>query len=269
MAENRIILNVRQKTATVTLNRMAKNNAFDEAMFKAIEQVTETLKQSLPRAVVLTGAGDRAFCAGFDVNLDNPITSGFLEAVNKKDRDLSKKLVHRMRQAIDGFFSLPVPVIAAVNGLAYGGGMELATRCDLRVMDTRAELCFSEVRLGLMPDWGGGPYLARLVGPAVAADLILTARKINVDEALKLGLVNRVSDPGRSLETAMDLAEQIAENGPRAVAHALGVIRQSHGLPLEKALEMEADAAAELIASGECVHGITAFIERRTPEFPD
>ena len=147
--------------------------------------------------------------------------------------------------------------------------MELATRCDLRVMDRTAQLCFSEVRLGLMPDWGGSPYLTRLVGSAVASDLVLTARTVNADEALKIGLVNRVSDKGRSVNEALNLAEQIEQNGPRAVRHALAVIRQSQGMSLEKALELEAETAAELIASGECMHGITAFMEKKKPEFPD
>ena len=147
--------------------------------------------------------------------------------------------------------------------------MELATRCDLRVMDQTAQLCFSEVRLGLMPDWGGGPYLTKLVGSAIASDLILTAREVNAEEALQLGLVNRVSSQGQSVDEAFMLADQIAQNGPRAVRHALTVIRQSQGMSLEKALELEAETAAELIASGECIHGIAAFLEKKKPEFPD
>ena len=144
----------------------------------------------------------------------------------------------------------------------------MATRCDLRVMDPKAQLCFSEVRLGLMPDWGGGPYLTRLVGSAVASDLILTARKVGAEEALRLALVNRVSDAGKTLDAAKEMAEQIAQNGPKAVRHALAVIRQSRDLSLERALELEAESAVELIASGECIHGVAAFMEKRKPRFP-
>jgi enoyl-CoA hydratase/carnithine racemase len=147
--------------------------------------------------------------------------------------------------------------------------MELATRCDLRVMDRTALLCFSEVRLGLMPDWGGCPYLTRLVGGAVASDLILTARPVNAEEALQIGLVNRVSHKGRSIDDAFNLAEQIAQNGPKAVRHALAVIRQCQDLSLGKALELEAETAAELIVSGECIHGISAFMENKEPVFLD
>ncbi len=260
---------IKNKIALVTMNRPEKKNAFDESMFEALEKVTRQMKQDLPRAVVITGGGSEAFCAGFDVNPENPLVNTFLEVLDNNDIGPARRVVNRIRKAVDGFISLPVPIIAAINGLAYGGGMELATRCDLRVMDRSAQLCFSEVRLGLMPDWGGGPSLTRLVGSAVASDLILTARTINAEEALNIGLVNRVSNEGRSVKDALDLAGQIAQNGPRAVCHALAVIRQSQGLPLEKALELEAQMAAELIASGECMHGVAAFIEKRKPTFPD
>lgn len=259
----------KNKIALVTMNRAIKKNAFDDSMFSALENVTDELKQDLPRAIILTGAGDEAFCAGFDVNPENPLVADFLEVLNSNDIEPARRLVNRIRKAVDGFISLPVPIIAAINGLAYGGGMELATRCDLRVMDRTAQLCFSEVRLGLMPDWGGGPYLTKLVGSAIASDLILTARTVNAEEALKIGLVNRVSGEGRSVNEALNLAEQIAQNGPKAVRHALSIIRQSRGLSLEKALELEAETAAELIKSGEWMHGVKAFMEKKKPEFPD
>ena len=269
MTDNRIRLERKNKIAVVYMDRPGKNNAFDMSMFEALEQVTRELERDHPRAVVLTGNSDRAFCVGFDVGLENPMTTDFLDAVNNKDTALAEKLINRMRHVIDGFVGLPVPIIAAVNGLAYGGGMELATRCDLRVMDIGAELCFSEVRLGLMPDWGGGACLARLVGPAHASDLILTARVVKADEAVRIGLVNRVSDKGRCLDDAMELAEQISRNGPKAISHALALLRQSRDLLLKEALAKEAEAAAKLIVSGECIHGISAFMEKKVPRFPD
>ncbi len=259
----------KDKIAVVTMSRAAKKNAFDESMFAALERATDELKQDLPRAIVITGEGDEAFCSGFDVNPENPLVADFMKVLESKEIEPARRLVDRIRKAVDGFINLPVPIIAAINGLAYGGGMELATRCDLRVMDRSAKLCFSEVRLGLMPDWGGGPYLTQIVGKAVASDLILTARAVEAEEAMTLGLVNRLSDPGQSVNEALRLAEQIAHNGPKAVRSALAVIRQSQVLSLGDALELEADKAAELIASGECIHGITAFMSKKDPEFPD
>ena len=268
MDSGKIQVERKNKIALVTMNRVRKKNAFDESMFSALENVTDELKQDLPRAIIITGAGG-AFCAGFDISPENPLVADFMKVLGSNDVEPAIRLVKRMRKAVDGFISLPVPIIAAINGLAYGGGMELATRCDLRVMDQTAQLCFSEVSLGLMPDWGGGPYLTKLVGSAMAAELILTARTIDADEAAKIGLVNRVSDADESVNEALKLAEQIAQNGPRAVRHALSVIRQSQGLTMGKALELEAATAAELIASGECMHGLTAFMEKKGPKFPD
>ncbi|MCP3872747.1 MAG: enoyl-CoA hydratase/isomerase family protein [Desulfobacteraceae bacterium] len=257
------------KIALVTMNRIRKENAFDESMFLSLENIANELKQDLPRAIVITGAGDKSFSSGFDVSPENPLVVDILKILNSNDVEPARKLIDRIRKAVDGFISLPVPIIAAINGLAYGGGLELAVQCDLRVMDQSAQLCFSEVRLGLMPDWGGGPYLTHLVGSAIASDLILTARTVEAQEALKMGLVNRVVEKGESADEALKLAAQIAQNGPKAVRHALAVIRQSRELPLEKALELETKMAADLIVSGECMHGITAFMENKTPEFPD
>ncbi len=269
MSDGSVKLERKDKIAIVTMNRENRKNAFDEAMFQCLEDVAGELKKDLPRAVVLTGAGDEAFCAGFDVNPDNPMVNDILKVLESNDAKPAGKLIQRIRKAVDAFIELPVPIIAAINGLAYGGGAELSTRCDLRVMDPSALICFSEVKLGLMPDWGGTPYLTELVGSAVASDLILTARTVNSDEALKMGLVNRVSDKGGSVEQALDLAGQIAENGPRAVRHALSVIRESRDLPFKKALELEAQTAAKLIATGEFMHGVTAFMEKKPPQFPD
>lgn len=269
MTENRIRVERKNGVALVLMDRQEKNNAFDAAMFEALEAVTRELEQDLPRAVVLTGAGAKAFCAGFDVNPENPMTLAFLEAVNQKDAAAARKIIRRLRQAVDGFANLPVPLIAAVNGLAYGGGAELATRCDLRVMDSNAEICFSEVRLGLMPDWGGGVSLGRLIGPARSADLILTARVVKAEQAAALGWADRVSEKGRCLDEALSLAEQIGQNGPKAVRHALSILRQSRDLSFQAALDKEAESAAALIASGECIHGITAFLEKKKPLFPD
>ncbi|MGC9324727.1 MAG: enoyl-CoA hydratase/isomerase family protein, partial [Desulfomonilia bacterium] len=208
-------------------------------------------------------------CAGFDVNPDNPQVSNLVGPVERHEKGPVDVLITRVRSLTDELVFLPVPVIAAINGLAYGGGAEIATRCDLRVMDENAVISFSEVRLGLMPDHGGVVGLTRLVGPARAADLILTARKIDAREAFSLGLVNRISAPGKSVDESLKLAEEIAANGPLAVRHALTVIRRTPDLMYREALELETQEAVDLITSGECVYGIAAFLTKKKPEFPD
>ncbi|MBU2489318.1 MAG: enoyl-CoA hydratase/isomerase family protein [Proteobacteria bacterium] len=269
MEDYGIRLSLQDGVAVVTLDRPARRNAFDQKMWSDLVEVGKRLAARLPRAVVVTGAGDRAFCAGMDVNPDNPQVAGILNAVRDHDPGPVRGLLDQLAGAVRALVDLPVPVIAALNGPAYGGGAELAVSCDFRVLDPGALIRFSEVRLGLMPDWGGGVALTRLAGPSVAADLILTARSVDAHEALALGLANRVSEPGKALEEALNLARAIAANGPRAVRHALSVIRKTPDLTLEEALDLEAREAAELIASGECVHGIGAFFEKKEPEFPD
>jgi len=264
-----ILLERKGHVAVVTINRPERKNAFNEAMFSRIGAIAQELKARPPRAVVITGAGDSSFCAGFDVNPDNPMVDSIIKAMSSGDGDPAKQLIRSIRRAIDDFISIPVPLIAALNGSAYGGGAELAARCDLRVMDKGAEICFSEVRLGLMPDWGGGPALARLIGPSRAADLILTARKVSAPEALSLGLVNRVSEKGCALDDALTLAEAIAENGPRAVRNVLAIVRETQNITYSDMLDKEEELAAALISSGECVHGVGAFFEKKKPVFPD
>ena len=158
-----ILLERKDRVAIVTFDRPERRNAFDETMWTALERVVAQLQAQLPRAIVVTGSG-KNFCAGFDVNPDNPQVSRLIGAVERGERAPVEALIRRLQDTADALVSLPVPIIAAVNGDAHGGGAELASRCDLRVIDPAAVLCFSEVTLGLMTDWGGGPALTRLIG---------------------------------------------------------------------------------------------------------
>lgn len=263
-----IDLERRDRIGIITLNRPKRRNAFNAHMLSEMERVTTELKRDLPRAIVVTGRGE-AFSAGFDVNPDNPHVDHLVKAVETHDESHVVDFMKQLRKTMDDFIGLPVPIIAAINGKAYGGGAELAVRCDMRVMDPDAVICFSEVRLGLMPDWGGGAALAHLIGPARAADMVLTARQVQSKEAESIGLVNRISQPGKVLEEAISIGEAISKNGPRSVRSALEVIRQSSNQTLDETLALEFERAVSLIASGECVYGITAFLMKKEPEFPD
>lgn len=269
MGEANIRLERKGAVAVVTLDRPGRLHAFNDVMFDVLEGVARELAASLPRAIVLTATGERSFSAGFDVHSDNPMVQRIVDSVSTKDESPARAAIAHIRRAVDAFVSLPVPIIAALNGDAYGGGAELAVRCDLRVMVKTAVICFSEARLGLMPDWGGGAALARLVGASHAAELVLTARKVGAGEALAMGLVNRVCEPGTALDEALGMATLIADNGPRAVRHALALIRNSRNTGYDASLEEEERRAVELIASGECFHGVGAFLEKKKPEFPD
>lgn len=269
MADNGVLLENRGHCSIITINRPEKMNTFDAELWSGLEQVVSRLKAKLPRVIIITGAGNRAFSAGFDVSPANPQVASLVESVRSHDHKPVERLIRYIRTTVDSLVTLPVPIIAGLNGLAYGGGAELAARCDLRVMDPAARICFSEVSLGLMPDWGGGVALARLVGRSRAADLILTARAVDATEALALGLVNRISRPGAALEDSLEMAGAIAKNGPRAIRAALEVIRRAMDIPPRDAQELETMMASDLITSGECIHGISAFMSRKAPEFPD
>ncbi len=199
MEAGSVRLETRDKIAVITLDHPERRNAMGEAMWVALDERIAEVEAALPRAVVLTGAGDKAFCAGQDLSPDNPQVQALVGAIQNNDQGPVRTFLERERRVVDRLCALPVPLIAAVNGLAYGGGAELATRCDLRVLDPDAVICFSEVKLGLMPDWGGGVELTRMLGQGRAADLILTARKVSAAEALSLGLANRVSASGQRL----------------------------------------------------------------------
>ncbi|MBN2397328.1 MAG: enoyl-CoA hydratase/isomerase family protein [Deltaproteobacteria bacterium] len=269
MTDYGITLEYLDHIAVVCLDRPERRNAFNDVMWTEFDQVIKQLEDKTPRVVILTGAGDRAFSAGFDVSVDNPQVADLAGIMETHDRAPVEKLIRRIRRVVDTLFDLPVPIIAALNGSAYGGGAELAVRCDMRVMDPDAVICFSEVRLGLMPDWGGAAALPRLIGPARAAEMILAAREISAQEALSCGLINRISSPGRALDESIDLARMIAANGPRAVRSALAVIRATNDHSLAQALDLEMEKAISLITTGECVYGISAFLSKETPEFPD
>ncbi|MET0695820.1 MAG: enoyl-CoA hydratase-related protein, partial [Acidimicrobiia bacterium] len=196
------------------------------------------------RCVVLTGIGDRAFCAGSDVkefeSLHGRVGEGKL---------LLEKAVYRR------IARLPVPTIAAIQADALGGGLELALCCDLRVADERAKLGLPEVRLGVMPGSGGTQRLPRIVGIAKAKELILMGEIISASDALEIGLVNRVAAAGRAVDDAMTMAETIAERGPLAVREAKRALDLAGDMPLDEGLARELDASERIFASRDMLEG--------------
>ena len=255
--------------AHLILNRPERKNTFNEAMWAALEQRVAEIRGDLPRVLVVSGNPKGGFTAGFDVNPDNPMVVDFMQALEHKNRQPAQDIIARIRGVVDDLTGLPIPVIAALTGDAYGGGAELAVRCDMRVMATGARICFSEVTLGLMPDWGGGVALTRLVGRARAAELILSAMPVTAEQAAAMGLVNRVCAPGKVVAEALDMARRIGDNGPEAVRRALSIIRETPDLTEAAAMVLESCRAVDLIMTGECVHGITAFLSGAPPRFPE
>lgn len=208
------------------------------------------------RAVVLSGRGDRAFCAGSDIGEFEGLRGRVAEG-----KLLLEKLVYR--QLAD----LPMPTIAAIEGDALGGGLELALCCDLRVASTRAKLGMPEVRLAVIPGSGGTQRLPRLVGPGRAKELILTGRILTADEAERVGLVNRVVPPGKAREAADAIAAEISARGPVAVREAKRLIDAAWDLDLDAGLAAELDASERIYRTEDMLEGAKAFFAKREPRY--
>ena len=208
------------------------------------------------RAVVVTGAGKRAFCAGANLK----------ERQGWTEDDVRRWLVE-LHASFRQIERCPKPWIAAINGLALGGGFELALACDVRVMDPAAQVGLTETKIGVIPGGGGTVRLARIVGVGRAKDLILTARRVQAVEALQLGVVNRISPAGDCLAAAVAVGHEIAANAPVAVAAAKASIDEAYDLPMDAALEMERIHYEKALLSEDRLEGLKAFAEKRPPRW--
>ena len=242
--------------AVLTIDRQEKLNALDPQVVEEIGQALLELEAEGPRAIIVTGAGERSFVAGADISAMSEM--GPMEA--KRFSEIG----HAAMALLD---RSPVPTIAAVNGYAFGGGCEVAIACDVRIAAENATFGFPEVSLGILPGMGGTQRLPHLVGPAFAKELIFTGRRISAEEAREIGLVNRVVPRGEALGAARELAAEIAANGPLAVRHAKAATNRALDVDLVSGLEYEADQFALLFATEDAREGMAAFAERRKPEF--
>lgn len=232
-------------------------NALSTAVLDALAQrVSEVEASPSSRVVVLTGDG-QYFSAGADV-----------KEMAMMDLSQAPKVVHRGLELFGRIEAMRPPVIASINGLALGGGLELALACDLRIAGESAKLGAPETKIGLLPAYGGTQRLTRLVGAAKARELIFTASMIPAAEALRIGLVNKVVSAGQELRAARDLAHTIAQNAPKAVQAAKRAIREGRDGPLAEGLKLESDLFEhEVLPSEDLREGIAAFVERRPPKF--
>lgn len=246
-----------ETVAVLRLNHPEKRNALSRVM---LEGLTETLSQlqedqSL-RVVILTGTGDRAFSAGTDI--------AELERLNETQ---AAELSARGQQLCDKIESFPVPVIAAVNGVAAGGGCELALACHLRIASTHATFSLPETKLGLIPAYGGTQRLPHDIGVARALESMLTGRAIDAEAALDFGLINRLVEPPRLMSEALSLANEIASMAPLAIRACLKAVTEGLKLPLEEGLALERELFASLFATEDAHEGTRAFLEKRAPVF--
>ena len=247
---------------TITLNRPEKLNAFGGTMREdLLTALRDAENDPHSRVVVITGAG-RAFCAGGDIE--------FMAALQKAgDTVAFRKLLDAGRDVVLQIATMPKPVIASINGVAAGAGCNLALACDYRIASEHAKFGQTFVRIGLNPDWGGTWFLPRLVGPSRALEMMITGRMVDADEALRIGLVDRVVNPAALAEETAKLAATIASGPPHAIAAVKCAIAMSEHNELATQLEMESENQLRAFSSKDAGEGMSAFFAKRAPKFGD
>ena len=242
----------------ITINRPEALNALNSAVLDDLNAVLDAVDVSTVRALVLTGAGAKSFVAGADIGEMSNLTKAEGEAFGKKGNDIFRKIE-----------TFPLPVIAAVNGFALGGGNELAMSCDIRICSDNAVFGQPEVGLGITPGFGGTQRLARLVSPGYAKQLIYTARNIKADEALRIGLVNAVYTQEELLPAAMKMAAGIAKNAPIAVRACKKAVNDGLEAPMDEAIVIEEKLFGSCFETHDQKEGMGAFLEKRAANLTD
>ncbi|RMG85338.1 MAG: enoyl-CoA hydratase [Candidatus Dadabacteria bacterium] len=257
MSEPTVLVEREDGLCLITLNRPQVMNSISFQMLLDLNRVLDEVRfDTSVRCVVITGAGDRAFCAGADLKERAGMTE-----------DQVRRYIYTIRNTFTEVENLPMPVIAAVNGVALGGGTELALASDLRIASENATLGLTETSLAIIPGAGGTQRLPRIVGKAKAKELIFTAKRISAAEALEIGLVNRVVPLAGLLDAARELAAAIAKNGPLAVRAAKRAIDRGMEMDLADALVFESTCYETLIPTEDRLEGLRAFREKRKPDY--
>lgn len=242
----------------LTVSRPEKLNALNAGVLEDLSAAVAAIESASGlRCVIVTGAGEKAFIAGADI-----------DELSRLSPLEGREHARRGQAIFDRVSALPVPTIAAINGFAYGGGLELAMACSLRVAAENVRMGLPETSLGIVPGYGGTQRLARLVGPARAMELVLTAEKgLTATEAERIGLVNRVVPPGQALPGAIEIAKKIAANGPIACRYAMEAIRRGLEMPLAEGQLLEATLFGLCAATSDTKEGTRAFLEKRPARF--
>ncbi|NLY80710.1 MAG: enoyl-CoA hydratase [Lysinibacillus sp.] len=241
----------------ITLNRPEAANAMSVQLLRELGECLQSVsKKRNIRVVLITGSGDKAFCAGAD-----------LKERKKMDEQQVRETVRLIGSTIQQVEDLPQPVIAVMNGVAFGGGLELALACDLRLASYDAKMGLTEVSLGIIPGAGGTQRLPRIIGVGKAKELIYTARRITATEALEMNLINYVYEKEILLEKAIELANEIGKNAPLSLIQAKIAINKGVEVDLSTGLKIEELAYNELLNTEDRLEGLKAFQEKREPQY--
>ena len=237
--------------AVLTINRPKALNALNSQVLDELDKTLDSIDTNKIRALIITGAGEKSFVAGADIGEMSSLSKKEGEAFGKKGNDVFRKLE-----------TFPIPVIAAVNGFALGGGCEISMSCDIRICSDNAVFGQPEVGLGITPGFGGTQRLARLVGPGMAKQMIYTARNIKADEAFRIGLVNAVYPQNELLNEAKKMAETIARQAPIAVRNCKKAINDGLQVDMDKAIEIEERLFGDCFETEDQRAGMGNFLEK-------
>ena len=247
-----ITYEVEGQVGLITINRPKALNALNSAVLEELDATLDAVDLNEVRALILTGAGDKSFVAGADIGEMSTLTKAEGEAFGKKGNDVFRKLE-----------TFPIPVIAAVNGFALGGGCEISMSCDIRICSDNAVFGQPEVGLGITPGFGGTQRLARIVGVGMAKQMIYTARNIKADEALRIGLVNAVYTQEELLPAAKKMAAGIAKNAPIAVRNCKKAINDGLQVDMDAVIVIEEKLFGDCFETHDQKEGMSAFLEKR------
>lgn len=257
MTDQVLLAEEKDGVAVLTLNRPKVMNSFNLALLHALKEQIETLRFKTDiRVIIITGAGQKAFCAGADLKERTT-----LNEVQVKD------FIFTIRNLFTAIEFLNKPVIAAVNGVALGGGTELALACDIRIAATSASMGLSETRLAIIPGAGGTQRLPRLIGRGKAKELIFTGRRVDAHEALQIGLVNQTCGPDVLMDACREMAAMICETGPIAIEQAKYAINYGLETDLHTGLDIESKAYWVTVPTEDRLEGLAAFQEKRKPVY--
>ncbi|WP_026891643.1 enoyl-CoA hydratase-related protein [Lacrimispora aerotolerans] len=243
---------VEGQTGLITINRPDALNALNSQVLEELDHILDEIDQSSVRALILTGAGEKSFVAGADIGEMSSFSKEEGEAFGKRGNDIFKRLE-----------TFPIPIIAAVNGFALGGGCELSLSCDIRICSENAVFGQPEAGLGITPGFGGTQRLARIVGPGMAKQMIFTARNIKAEEAYRIGLVNAIYPQKELLAEAKKMAKGIADNAPIAVRNCKKAINDGLQVDMDQAVVIEEKLFGDCFETYDQKEGMGAFLEKR------
>ena len=253
-----VTLALSEGIATLTIDRQEALNALNFSLISDISEKLDEVRDSAARGLLITGAGEKAFCAGADI-----------KELMGRDLMAQKRGAEAGQATFAKIAALEIPSLALINGFAFGGGLEMALACTFRIAVPTAKMGLPEIKLGLIPGYGGTQRLPRLIGEGRALEMILTGRTVDAEEAYRIGLVNRLAETADPVAEAQGFLGEVTRYGLPAISFAKQAVTRALDLPIHEGLKVEADLSTLSFRTEDADEGLAAFVEKRKPTFKD